>query len=847
MRPGFQTIIWGPHVEDFDSVLDAIAAAGYHGVEISQRPDSLGNDMHDIAGLLRAIERRGLTLIGLAGGTLKERMDFCEDFRPSYLYVEEWDEHLSPQAVQMGFRLALHPHLFKAIHRLSDAEELLANHPELWFLPDTAHLTVAGDDPVKAVELMPARLAGVHLKDWTPDFGRSYHRYARGFTELGTGSVKPERVLAALRKLDYREWVVIEQDTTRIGPEASMIRSAEWLARNQLPLKPLRPMSPPTAPRDPLCPPRTRRCPPEAEARFLHSVISASVQGLADCYGAMAEAFAKLVPCHLVSLWAYSPAKDLMGLLAVAPDHVKDVRSTTRKADGLSIEAIARQTVTHFNLGDPNHREQFLSRDLIDAMGLKHMVSIPIANPWNPNHTWLLANLFPHEQSISLTDAELAYFGRHLALAADRALDDRCSYFSSRANVEAARSRSAKDLLDRIRKLIQEALDCEGVSIFLVNDLGHQLEEKATSGIDWFVANDRRFYGKGEGLLGKVWERNETLLAPDATHERYYAGISAERVESTDRHEYLFSPLVRPPGGIIGVTRCRNKRAPSAGGWSNMFSDQDAAIVDAIGQAAVPHLSVLMAQERRVKALGKLVHELGVPLVAVRGAIDEMWTTREVRAFFRRTFDYDYLGDIRSWSELMARLVDNAELYQEGVTRGIRLRVRPTLLRKQVIAPAVRRVERLLRNRGFSQDNITRGSFNFPALYVDQNLFQQVVFNLLSNAIKHCFADPSSFQVEIGGEERDAEFQLWFRDWGPGIEEGMEEVIFLEGVRGPHAEERDVAGQGLGLWLVRQVVEAHGGRISVTHLKNPTEFRVFLPESLAQRAPAAIITREATT
>jgi sugar phosphate isomerase/epimerase len=43
----------------------------------------------------------------------------------------------------------------------------------LKFLPDTAHLYIGGDDPAEAIRRVDKdRLAGVHFKDWTPDFGR---------------------------------------------------------------------------------------------------------------------------------------------------------------------------------------------------------------------------------------------------------------------------------------------------------------------------------------------------------------------------------------------------------------------------------------------------------------------------------------------------------------------------------------------------------------------------------------------------------------------------------------------------------------------------------------------------
>src|SRR5262245_11433755 len=131
MRLGFQTIIWGPRIEDLDGALEIIAAAGFEGVEFAQRTDMLGLGLnHPIDELHRKLERRKLELIGFAGGSLRERLEFCGRFRPAYLYVEDWEPTVAPAAVAAGFKLALHPHMFKTIHRFDDAEKLLHDHPE---------------------------------------------------------------------------------------------------------------------------------------------------------------------------------------------------------------------------------------------------------------------------------------------------------------------------------------------------------------------------------------------------------------------------------------------------------------------------------------------------------------------------------------------------------------------------------------------------------------------------------------------------------------------------------------------------------------------------------------------
>jgi signal transduction histidine kinase len=269
-----------------------------------------------------------------------------------------------------------------------------------------------------------------------------------------------------------------------------------------------------------------------------------------------------------------------------------------------------------------------------------------------------------------------------------------------------------------------------------------------------------------------------------------------------------------------------------------MFSDDDVAILDAIGEAAVPHLHVLLSEERRAKAMGRITHELKTPLVAIRSAAQMMRGEFERRRLaVDAFFGYDYVEDVWSWCELMRRLVGNAEFFRVG-SGQLQVRAEKTYLMADVIAPAVRQVQVLLHERGFSSANIHYGRFEqIPRLWIDRNHFQQVMFNLLSNAVKYAFRDPAAFSIEIDGGRQRGNYVIWFRDWGTGIADGVEELIFEEGVRGPNAVATNVAGQGFGLWVVREVIEAHGGCIQVTRKTLPTEFTISLPEDLSRRGP----------
>jgi PAS domain S-box-containing protein len=92
----------------------------------------------------------------------------------------------------------------------------------------------------------------------------------------------------------------------------------------------------------------------------------------------------------------------------------------------------------------------------------------------------------------------------------------------------------------------------------------------------------------------------------------------------------------------------------------------------------------------------------------------------------------------------------------------------------------------------------------------DRLRIEQVVTNLLGNSLKYAAGTP--VDIVLGGNEK--EVTLTVSDGGPGIPESEWDRIFLRFERA--ASTRNFGGLGLGLYVVRQIVEAHGGNIQLT-------------------------------
>ncbi len=135
-----------------------------------------------------------------------------------------------------------------------------------------------------------------------------------------------------------------------------------------------------------------------------------------------------------------------------------------------------------------------------------------------------------------------------------------------------------------------------------------------------------------------------------------------------------------------------------------------------------------------------------------------------------------------------------------------------------------------------------KASPNLSPAYADRDMIEQVILNLFSNAVKY---SPENASVEIRLRELADEIVVEVEDTGYGISEEDLPRIFDKFYRAAeHDEIREVRGTGLGLSLVKEIVELHGGKIAVTSEKGKgSVFRFTLPkyESLPENGQDASI------
>jgi signal transduction histidine kinase len=113
-----------------------------------------------------------------------------------------------------------------------------------------------------------------------------------------------------------------------------------------------------------------------------------------------------------------------------------------------------------------------------------------------------------------------------------------------------------------------------------------------------------------------------------------------------------------------------------------------------------------------------------------------------------------------------------------------------------------------------------------PTIEGDGLRLAQVFVNLLANANKYA---PEKTTVRVGAAAREKSVVVWVEDEGPGVPESSQGSIFDRFSRGKE-EEPEPGGLGLGLWIVKSIVERHGGAVRAERTREGrTRFSVTLP------------------
>ncbi len=209
------------------------------------------------------------------------------------------------------------------------------------------------------------------------------------------------------------------------------------------------------------------------------------------------------------------------------------------------------------------------------------------------------------------------------------------------------------------------------------------------------------------------------------------------------------------------------------------------------------------AEELKSTFISVISHELKTPVALIKGYVG---TLRREDATWDREIVADSLAVIEDEADRLTLMIENlldASRLQAG---GMKINLCDVALDQ-----LVERIVARFRNQSDQHVLFVDFPADFPVILGDESRLEQVMTNLISNAIKY---SPQGGEIRISGKALPEQVVVCVSDQGPGVAPEDIPHIFDRFYRSPDAA-RTTKGAGLGLYLARAVVEAHGGCIWV--------------------------------
>jgi two-component system, OmpR family, sensor histidine kinase KdpD len=200
--------------------------------------------------------------------------------------------------------------------------------------------------------------------------------------------------------------------------------------------------------------------------------------------------------------------------------------------------------------------------------------------------------------------------------------------------------------------------------------------------------------------------------------------------------------------------------------------------------------------------LSSVSHDFKTPLVTVIGALSSLKDMPAIKDNYDcREMVAGGLEEAQKLNRFINNLVEISRL--ESGLEAIR---KDAVLLRDMLASSLKSLHPLIGKQRFS----IHAAPNFPLLYVNSALMELVFLNLLENSIKYG-APEGEVKIIASFNEKSATIDI--DDDGEGIPESEREAIFVKFYRSKHGD-RKIAGTGLGLYICRGIIEAHGGTIT---------------------------------
>jgi two-component system sensor histidine kinase KdpD len=237
--------------------------------------------------------------------------------------------------------------------------------------------------------------------------------------------------------------------------------------------------------------------------------------------------------------------------------------------------------------------------------------------------------------------------------------------------------------------------------------------------------------------------------------------------------------------------------------------------------AAVERSSRLEASREnerlRIALLDAVTHDLRTPLTAIRAAATTLVSQPDLPQAERA----DLAAVVDEESARLDRLIGQAVEMAQLDAAAVRIHARPQDVR-ELIETTLEEMRPLLRDRAVD----VKVGEELSRAPMDRELVHRVLRHLIENAVKYSL--PGSV-IAVSAAKDESRLLVTVADQGPGIEPAEQPFVFDKYFRGKK-QRSQAAGTGMGLAIVKAILEAHGGGIELaSQTGKGTRFTFWLP------------------
>ena len=382
-------------------------------------------------------------------------------------------------------------------------------------------------------------------------------------------------------------------------------------------------------------------------------------------------------------------------------------------------------------------------------------------------------------------------------------------------NQGAIESSDLRTLLSLVANTLVNVLSCDRVNILYMDVPNRRIEFACKSGPGAANIAEITFEEAWAGLSGWALRERQIAWSPDGSPDDRESHAVQARRQGTHAGDIVVVPLFYQEHPLGTITLINQPGTKS-------FNADDLDLAQAIANQAAIAIERIRAENKirqanmelekamRVKDefLANMSHELRTPLNAIIGLSESLLenTVGELNARQQK-----YTGTIHeSGQHLLTLINDILDLAKIGAGQ---VTLEPSRVDVHAACESsLRMVRQLSHKKGLQVQFDIDADIDF--ITADERRLKQMLVNLLSNAVKFT---PATGQVglEVRGDRTNQSMQFTVWDTGIGISREDQTRLFQPFVQVNPALTRETGGTGLGLALVAQMVQMHGGSVGL--------------------------------